>query len=50
MSLTLRLEESAAAEEQRGFFKRWFARALSFPPSEGGMVESHLGASVRQDI
>ena len=29
MSLTLRL--GASATERRGFFKRWFARALSFP-------------------
>jgi hypothetical protein len=42
--MTLRLEESATAE-QRGFFKRWFAGALSFPPSEG-VTASILSGSV----
>ena len=50
MSLTLRLEESAAAEERRGFFIRWsVGGALSFPLL-GGKVESRFGASARQEF
>ena len=33
-----------------GVFKRWLAWVLLFPPSEGGTVESRLGASVQRDI